>query len=37
MVISIQPGLNFNEEDKKFILLGKVYQFIESDMAKRLL
>lgn len=30
----MQPGLNFDKEDEKFILLGKVYEFIESDLAK---
>ena len=33
----MQPGLNFNEDDDKFILLGKVYEFLDLNTTKDIL
>ena len=33
----MQPGLNYNEDDEKFILLGKVFEFIENEKTKNIL
>ena len=32
----MQPGLNYNEDDEKFILLGKVFEFIENEKTKNI-
>ena len=33
----MQPGLNYDEEDEKFIILGNVFEIIESDKSKNVL
>ena len=33
----MQPGLNYNEDDEKFILLGKVFEFIGNEKTKNIL
>ena len=30
----MQPGLNYDKHDPKFILLGKVFKFIENEKIK---
>ena len=30
----MQPGLNYDKHDPKFILLGKVFKFIENENIK---
>ena len=30
----LQPGLNYDKHDPKFILLGKVFKFIENEKIK---
>ena len=36
-MIGVQPGLNYDEEDEKFIILGNVFEIIESDKSKNVL
>ena len=31
----MQPGLNYDKEDEKFIILGNVFQIIESKKSKK--
>ena len=33
----MQPGLNYKDDDEKFILLGKVYEFVENEKTKNIL
>ena len=33
----MQPGLNYKEDDEKFILLGRVFQYIETNESKNIL
>ena len=33
----MQPGLNYKEDDEKFILLGRVFEFIENEKTKNIL
>ena len=33
----MHPSLNFDEEDEKFIILGKVFEIIESKKSKAIL
>ena len=33
----MQPGLNYKEDDKKFILLGRVFEFIENEKTKNIM
>ena len=33
----MQPGLNYKDDDEKFILLGKVFEFVENEKTKNIL
>ena len=36
-MIKLQPGLNYKDDDDKFILLGKVFEFVENEKTKNIL
>ena len=33
----MQPGLNYKEDDEKFILLGRLFEFIENEKTKNII
>ena len=33
----MQPSLNYDDSDEKFILLGRVFEFIENEKTKRMI